>query len=138
MRNTQNTLYKIGRIINWVLLGIYGLTFVINLIILIVDAVNDYYWIDNLSSMITMIFLAAFIIVLVILDGKFGEEALKATPDNLTPIILLMVFGLLSGNVLFLVGGVFGIIGGSQEKNAQEQEGKKEEPKEEPKEEKAE
>ena len=138
MRNTQNTLYKIGRIINWVLLGIYGLTFVINLIILIVDAVNDYYWIDNLSSMITMIFLAAFIIVLVILDGKFGEEALKATPDNLTPIILLMVFGLLSGNVLFLVGGVFGIIGGSQEKNAQEQKGEKEEPKEEPKEEKAE
>ena len=131
MRNTQNTLYKIGRIINWVLLGIYGLTFVINLIILIVDAVNDYYWIDNLSSMITMIFLAAFIIVLVILDGKFGEEALKATPDNLTPIILLMVFGLLSGNVLFLVGGVFGIIGGSQAKNAQEQKGEKEEPKEE-------
>ena len=138
MRNTQNTLYKIGRIINWVLLGIYGLTFVINLIILIVDAVNGYYWIDNLSTMITMIFLAAFIIVLVILDGKFGEEALKATPDNLTPIILLMVFGLLSGNVLFLVGGVFGIIGGSQEKNAQEQKGEKEEPKEEPKEEKAE
>ena len=138
MRNTQNTLYKIGRIINWVLLGIYGLTFVINLIILIVDAVNDYYWIDNLSTMITMIFLAAFIIVLVILDGKFGEEALKATPDNLTPIILLMVFGLLSGNVLFLVGGVFGIIGGSQEKNAQEQKGEKEEPKEKPKEEKAE
>lgn len=138
MRNTQNTLYKIGRIINWVLLGIYGLTFVINLIILIVDAVNDYYWIDNLSTMITMIFLAAFIIVLVILDGKFGEEALKATPDNLTPIILLMVFGLISGNELFLVGGVFGIIGGSQEKNAQEQKGEKEEPKEEPKEEKAE
>lgn len=130
MRNVQKTLYKIGRIINWVLLGIYGLTFLINLIILIVDAVGGYYWVDNLASMITMVFLAAFIIVLVILDGRFGEEALTATPDNLTPIILLMVFGLISGNELFLVGGVFGIIGGSQEKNAKEQEAKPEENKE--------
>ncbi len=130
MRNTQKTLYKIGRIINWVLLGIYGLTFLINLIVLIVSAINDWYWIDELSAMITMVVLAAFVLVLVILDGKYGEQALTAPTDNLTPIILLMVFGLLSCNWLFLVGGVFGIIGASQEKNASEK--KEEQPKEEP------
>ena len=134
MRNTQSILYKIGKIINFVLLGIYGLTFLLNLIFLIVDAVNDRIWADNLGTMISMLILAALVIVLIILCGKFEEDAKKAPVDALTPVILLMVFGLVSGNWLYLVGGVFGIIAASQEKNAQSEQ-PKEEAKEEPKEE---
>ena len=135
MRNTQAILYKIGKIVSWVLLGIYALTFLINLILLIVDAVNDWYWLDNLSAMITMFIFAALVLVLIILVGKFEEDAKKAPVNALTPVILLMAFGLVSGNVLYLVGGVFGIVAASQEKNASEN---KEQPKEEQKEEKAE
>lgn len=137
MRNTQAILYKIGKIINFVLLGIYGLTFLINLIILIVDAVRDYYWLDNLGTMITMMVFIALVVVLIILCGKFEEDAKKAPVDALMPVILLMVFGLVSGNILYTVGGVFGIVAASQEKNASG-ESKKEEPAEEKKEEKAE
>ena len=137
MRNTQAILYKIGKIINFVLLGIYGLTFLINLIILIVDAVRDYYWLDNLGTMITMMVFIALVVVLIILCGKFEEDAKKAPIDALMPVILLMVFGLVSGNILYTVGGVFGIVAASQEKNASG-ESKKEEPAEEKKEEKAE
>lgn len=133
MRNTQAILYKIGRIINFVLLGIYALTFLINLIILIVDAVNDRVWGDNLGAMISMIVLLVLVVVLLILVGKFEEDAKKAPVNALTPVILLMVFGLVSGNILYTVGGVFGIIGASQENNANGE--KKEEAKEEPKEE---
>ena len=137
MRNTQAILYKIGKIINFVLLGIYGLTFLINLILLIVDAVRDYYWLDNLGTMITMMVFIALVVVLIILCGKFEEDAKKAPVDALMPVILLMVFGLVSGNILYTVGGVFGIVAASQEKNASG-ESKKEEPAEEKKEEKAE
>ena len=133
MRNTQAILYKIGRIINFVLLGIYALTFLLNLIFLIVDAVNDRVWSDNLGAMISMIILLALVVVLLILVGKFEEDAKKAPVNALTPVILLMVFGLVSGNILYTVGGVFGIIGASQENNANGE--KKEEAKEEPKEE---
>ena len=52
----------------------------------------------------------------------------EISTHELKPIIFLMVFGFLSGNWLYLVGGVFGIIGASQEANAKEE--KKEEPKE--------
>ena len=135
MRNTQAILYKIGKIVSWVLLGIYGLTFLINLIVLIVDAVNDWVWVDNLSAMITMFIFAALVLVLIILVGKFEEDAKKAPINALLPVILLMAFGLVSGNILYTVGGVFGIVAASQEKNAGEN---KEEPKEEKKEEKAE
>ena len=128
MRNVQKILYKIGAIINWVLLGIYGLVFLINLGVLIYDAVNGYAIGDNIVQMVTMLILAALILVLLILVGKLQEEALTCKPNNLKAVILLMVFGLLSGNELYLVGGVFGIIAGSQEANA-------EQPKEEPKEE---
>ena len=134
MRNTQSILYKIGKIINFVLLGIYALTVLVNGIILIVDAVAGNHWVDNLVSIIMFLFLIALVVVLIILCGKFEEEAKKAPVDALTPVILLMVFGFVSGNWLYLVGGVFGIIAASQEKN-EKGEQPKEEAKEEPKEE---
>ena len=134
MRNTQSILYKIGKIINFVLLGIYALTVLVNGIILIVDAVAGNYWVDNLVSIIMFLFLIALVVVLIIFCGKFEEEAKKAPVDKLTPVILLMAFGFVSGNWLYLVGGVFGIIAASQEKN-EKGEQPKEEAKEEPKEE---
>lgn len=127
MRNTQKILYNIGKIVSFVLLGIYCLTVLINVILLIVDAVNGYYVGDNIANIIVFTIYAGLIVALIILAGKYTEEAQKAPVDNLTPVILLMVFGFLSLNWLYLVGGVFGIVGASQEKNASEN--KKEEPK---------
>ena len=132
MRNVQANLYRIGRtIINWILLGIYGLFFIINSIRLIINAVNGYGVGAQVSGMISCLILASFVLVLVIWGPKWEEEAKKAPLNGLTPVILLMVFGFLSWNYLFLVGGVFGIISASQEKNESKPEEKQEEKKEE-------
>ena len=120
MRNTQRILYKIGKIVNFVLLGVYGLIIVLNLIFLIVNAANDREFVSNISNMVTWTIFLGLLIALIILVGIFSEEALHSTPDNLKAVIILMVFGLLSLNELFLVGGIFGIIAASQEANANE------------------
>lgn len=130
MRNVQSILYKIGKIINFVLLGLYGIGLIVAFILLIVHAVNGSFVGGDIGYMIWLLFEIALVVVLIILCGKFEEEAKKAPVDALTPVILLMVFGFVSGNWLYLAGGVFGIIAASQEKNANG-----EQPKEEPKEE---
>lgn len=136
MRNTQATLYKIGRIITFVFMGIFGLTILVNLILLIVNAVNgNGWWVGNLSTVITFLFFLGCALALFFLDKKYAEDAKKAPADALFPVILLLVFGVLSWNLLYTVGGVFGIIAANQEKNG---EAPKEEAKAEEKEEKKE
>ena len=128
MRNTQKTLYRIGAIINWVLLGIAALVFVIYSILLIVSIVNETAVTDDIGGMVGMLIWGALILVLLILVGKLEDEALQCRPNNLKAAILLIVFGVLAGNPLYIAGSIVGIIAGSQEANA-------EQPKEEPKEE---
>lgn len=122
MRNTQSVLYKIGRIINWVVLGLWALMALIGLINIIIGAVNDRSWqvSSGVNNLVTGIIFVALVIVLIILVGKFEENALKAPVNELTPVILLMVFGFITGNWLYTVGGVFGIIAASQESNAKD------------------
>ena len=137
MRKLQELFYKIGRIVNYVMLGIHALVVLINIILLIVDAVAGNYVVDNISAIITNIFFAGFALALIIVDRMFAEKALKAPIDNLTPVIILMVGGLFVAFWCHVAGGVFGIIAAAQEKNGNG-EAKKEEPVEEAKEEKAE
>lgn len=120
MRNTQKTLYKIGSIINWVLMGLFALIIVLNIILLIVDGANDRAIGDNISAIVTYTIFLIIVIVLLILVKKFEEAALKAQTNALAPVILLMVFGVLSWNLLYTVGGVFGIIAATQESNGKE------------------
>ena len=137
MRKLQELFYKIGRIVNYVMLGIHALVVVINIILLIVDAVAGNYVVDNISAIVTNIFFAGFALALIIVDRMFAEKAHKAPINNLTPIIILMVGGLFVAFWCHVAGGVFGIIAAAQEKN-NGGETKKEKPAEEKKEEKAE
>ena len=130
MRKFQELFYKIGRIVNYVMLGIHGLVFAINIILLIVDAVAGNYVADNISAIITNIIFAGFAVALIFLDKKYAEDALKAKSDALTPIIILMIFGLFVAFWCYTVAGVFGIIAASQEnenKETKQVEEKKEE-----------
>ena len=92
MRNTQSILYKIGRIINWVVLGLWALMALIGLINIIIGAVNDRSWqvSSGVNNLVTGIIFVALVIVLIILVGKFEENALKAPVNELTPVILLI------------------------------------------------
>lgn len=126
MRNTQKTLYNIGKIINYVFLGIYALVVLINVILLIVDAIGGYYIGDNISGIITGLIFLGLVIALIILTGKFSEKALTSPVNALAPVIILMAFGLVTGNILFTIGGVFGIVAASQENNSGNKEEKSE------------
>ena len=130
MRKLQELFYKIGRIVNFVMLGVYGLLVIIETIRAIVDAVNGNNFGDNIGAAIGYTIAAGFAVVLIFLDKKYAEDALKAKSDALTPVIILMIFGLLVAFWCYVVGGVFGIIAASQEnenKETKQVEEKKEE-----------
>ena len=138
MRKLQELFYKIGRIVNFVMVGIHGLIVLINIILLIVDAIAGNYVADNISAIITNIIFAGFAVALIIVDRIYAKDALKAPIDNLKPVIILMVGGLFVAFWCHVAGGVFGIIAASQEKNAGEAKAEEKKPEEEKKEEKAE
>ena len=130
MRKFQELFYKIGRIVNYVMLGVHGLWVVIETIRLIVDAVNGNYIADNIGSIITNLIFAGFAVALIFLDMKYAKDALKAKSDALTPVIILMIFGLFVAFWCYTVAGVFGIIAANQEnenKETKQVEEKKEE-----------
>ena len=127
MRKLQELFYKIGRIVNFVMVGIYGLLVVIETIRAIVDAVAGNNFGDNIGAAIGYTIAAGFAIALIFLDKKYANDALKAKNDALTPVIILMIFGLFVAFWCYVVGGVFGIIAASQENGGNKQEEKKEE-----------
>lgn len=127
MRKLQELFYKIGRIVNFVMVGIYGLLVVIETIRAIVDAVAGNNFGDNIGAAIGYTIAAGFAIALIFLDKKYANDALKAKNDALTPVIILMIFGLFVAFWCYVVGGVFGIIAASQENGDNKQEEKKEE-----------
>ena len=130
MRKLQELFYKIGRIVNFVMLGVYGLLVIIETIRTIVDAVNGNNFGDNIGAAIGYTIAVGFAVALIFLDKKYAEDALKAKSDALTPVIILMVFGLFVVFWCYVVGGVFGIIAASQEnenKETKQVEEKKEE-----------
>ena len=134
MRKLQELFYKIGRIVNFVMLGVYALLVLINLILLIVDAVAGNAIGDNIGTIVSSVIFAGFAVALIILDKKYSADALKAKSDALTPVIILMIVGLFVAFWCYVAGGVFGIIAANQEQQGnKEPEEKPEEKKEEEK-----
>ena len=123
MRKFQELFYKIGRIVNFVMLGVYGLLVIIETIRLIIDAAAGKgagIIGGHIGAMIGYLIAAGFAVALIILDKKYAEDALKAKSDALTPVIILMIFGLFVAFWCYTVAGVFGIIAASQENENKE------------------
>ncbi len=115
MRNASKTMYRIGRVFSFILLGIAAIVAILFTVFMIVDLASDkgLHYLGNLIS--TLIWLA-FIIVVIVL----ATNAIKNTEEdnkNPGPHIIMIVFGALSGDVFYLLGGIFGIIANSQENN---------------------
>ena len=126
MRNTQATLYRIGKIINFVFLGLYALWVVLALVFMILGIVNfngEAEDIAKLSSLVSSFVVAliylALVIVFVLLCGKFVKQT-EEDKLNFGPVIVLLVFGVLTWNYLFTAGSIVGIVAISKEKNAGE------------------
>lgn len=116
MRQTSKTMYKIGKIWNLVALGILALTFVIVLIVLIVNAINGNPVASEVSGLVTILLEAvANIIVLIILPKQL--RAMDEDKTTVAPHIVLIVFGAISWNPFLILGGIFGLVANGQESN---------------------
>ena len=119
MKNASATMYKIGRIFTFVLLGIAALLVLIYSILMIVGIVNGNFpaYLSNVIG--NSIWLGIIIVVLIVAANSIRaiEEGTKET----TPHILMIVFGAISGNVFYVLGGIFGLVALGQENNGQAQ-----------------
>lgn len=122
MKETSKIMYKIGRIVNFVLMGLHGILFIVNLIWMIVDFSNGNTigGSSHLGSMITNLIFIALCVVLFFLDRKYMPEIEQGTKEQL-PYIMLIIFGVLaSGNVLYVLGSIFGLIAMNQDNDSGE------------------
>ena len=116
MRDTSNTMYKIGKIWNIVALALCGVWFLVEFILLIVAAINGWYVGGYVSGMITALFEAAFNLVVLIIMPKQLKTA-DEDKTNPAPHIVLIIFGALSWNPFLILGGIFGLVANGQESN---------------------
>lgn len=114
MKEASKTMYKIGRIFSYVLLGIYALVIVLNIILLAVDATKDGSPIgDNISNIVT----CSIFLVLTILCIVFATRSIKEIEEGskeAKPHIVMIVFGALCGDIFYLLGGIFGLVANGQ------------------------
>lgn len=122
MRNASRVMYKIGRIFSFVLLALFAVLFVVYSILLVVHIIQG---VDaavigaDIGTMIWALIWTGLVIVLIILATraiKNMEEDAKANG----PHIVMIVFGAITGDIFYLLGGIFGLIAIGQENGSQE------------------
>lgn len=119
MRNASKTMYKIGRVFSFVLLGLAALLLLIYSIMMIVEITKGNFP-AYLGNVIGWTIWLALIVVVVIL----ASNAIKSTEEGEKvpgPHIVMIVFGAISGDVFYILGGIFGLIANGQEENGQAQ-----------------
>lgn len=113
MRNAARTMYKIGRIFSFVLLGLTALLLVIFSILMIVEAVNGHFP-AHLGSVIWYVIWLALVIVMIILASK-AIKAIAQDEKAVAPHVTMIVAGAISGDIFYLLGGIFSLVANGQE-----------------------
>ena len=133
MKKTADIMYKVARIIALVLIFLYAAIATVYLILMIAHIINEAEWERDLGNFVGLFLYSLFEIVVVIVTG-IQFRRIAENPDDKTPHIVNIVFGVLGGNPFFIVGAILNIIMICQREDASEE--KKEEVAAEPKEEK--
>lgn len=131
MKNTSNTMFKIGKIINIILIPLCALLVILGLILAImgflaaVVAERDG-GVDpgdaaslagsGLFLIFYFLFLLVFSIVSLIVCGKKHTE-IENGSNEIAPRVFLIVFGALGDNIFYILAGIFSLIARSQEAN---------------------
>ena len=133
MKNTSNTMYRIGKIFTIIELVLGAVLFVVGLIVIIVGSVQDPRDVAAVKAGGSCLGWGIYFLVVSILALIFVGQAQKELEDestrNNSPFILTIVFGAIAQNPFYVLAGIFGLIAESQQG---QQAG---EPKDEPKEE---
>ena len=121
MKNSSETMYKIGRIFSFVLLGIAALLLVIHTILMIVAFANGHTGAGTgyIGNMIGDSIWLALIIVVICLASK-AINAMDQNEKEVAPHVTMIVFGALSCDVFYVLGGIFGIIAINQNNQPQQ------------------
>lgn len=140
MKNASKNMYRWGNLVNVIYLALGGLLLVLGVLLLILTiAIEDF----NYNGAGSAIGYGIWLIVGAILCFVFVHKAQRELQDennkSNTPYILTIVFGAISGNPLYVLAGIFGLIAegqqGKEEPKEVEEPKEEEKPVEEPKEE---
>ena len=116
MKHTSNLMYNIGRIFTIVeiILGAILLPLGILLAILQV-ALEDFTYAGGVTLIGYGIWLLVSGILCLIFVSKAKKELADESKQNKTPFIITIVFGAISGNVFYVLAGIFGLIAEGQQ-----------------------
>lgn len=133
MKNTSKTMYRIGRIVNVILLIVGILLSIIGLIGVIVGvagaALSEGAGEEEAASAIAGLAAAGggllgygivlFVgsILAFIFVGQALRELANEQSHSKKPFIMTIIFGAISENIFFILAGIFGIVAESQEQN---------------------
>ena len=109
MENAAKLMYRIARIFALVLLAIAVALVAMNIILLVVHVLKA----DGVSSYISGIVgntVWAFILVALIYITTKGIVDLQLKTNDMTPHIIMIVIGLFSGDIFYLLGGIFALV----------------------------
>ena len=123
MKNAAQIMYKIGRIINIVLIPLSALILVIGIILFaITNKLNSTS--EELATIATAtssifwgIFLLITSILSIIICPKKQQE-IENGSNEITPRVFLIVFGAISDNIFYILSGIFSLVARSQEANS--------------------
>ena len=119
MRESSKTMYRIGRIFSYVLLGLSALLAVLHVILMCVYIADNTKgdWGSELGQLISTIIWMSFIVVMILLATNAINKTETDKSDK-APHITMIVFGALSGDVFYLLGGIFGLVAIAQDEEA--------------------
>lgn len=111
MKTAAKVMYLIGTIF-----AIIGFIFMIVLVVIgVIGLTNPDAQVED-SQMVAYIvtgIILSIIYLIAILIGNKGRKSLGNGKVNIAPHVLSIVFGALGGDIFFLLGGIFGLVGES-------------------------
>lgn len=119
MKRASTIFYRLGQVFTIIFAIIYGLFLVGGVIVMVAGIANNAtpLIIIGVILAIVFVFLLAMDIVLIVIANK-AVKSMKQQEGKVSPHILLIIFGLLSMDYFYVIGGVLGIITTKKDKEA--------------------
>ncbi len=125
MKNASQIMYKIGKIINIIVIPLSALLVIIGIVGVVLSAIGGAVTEDASFAAFAAasgayigmgIFLLVFSIVSLIICSKKWAN-IEAGSDEVADRVFLIVFGVLSDNIFYILCGIFSLVARSQESN---------------------
>ncbi len=124
MKNASEIMYKIGKIINIIMIPVSVLLLVIGAVLIATTPVSNQATPEELQQIATastcigygVWFLITSVLSIIICPMKHKEIANGSM--EIAPRVFLIVFGAIAENIFYVLAGIFGLVARSQELNS--------------------